>query len=85
MDFIKKPKLTSWCGHDQLIKGEAFSSGFDNLGSSSFCESKGSNGHLGGFKLSDIIGDGGDDNGDFISITMIMNKYGTKFFVRTVL
>ena len=68
-----------------MIKGEAFSSGFDNLGSSSFCESKGTNGHLGGFKLSDIIGDGGDDNGDFISITMIMNKYGTKFFVRTVL
>jgi hypothetical protein len=55
-----------------LIKGEAFSSGFDNLGSGSFSESEGCDGHLGGFKLSDIIGDGGDDNGDFISIT---NKY----------
>jgi len=68
-----------------LIKGEAFSSGFDNLGSGSFSESEGSDGHLGGFKLSDIIGDGANDNGDFISITMIMNKYGTKFFVPTVL
>ena len=57
---------TSWCGHDQLIKGEALSSGFDNLGSGSFSESEGSDSHLGGFKLSDIIGDGGDDNGDFI-------------------
>ena len=61
--------LTCWCGHDQLIKGEAFSSGFDNLGSGSFSESDCSDGHLGGFKLSDIIGDGADDNGDFISIT----------------
>ena len=52
-----------------MIKGEAFSSGFDNLGSGSFSESEGCDGHLGGFKLSDIIGDGGDDNGDFISIT----------------
>ena len=68
-----------------MIKGEAFSSGFDNLGSGSFSESEGCDGHLGGFKLSDIIGDGGDDNGDFISITNDMNKYGTKFFVRTVL
>ena len=57
---------TSWCGHDQLIKGEAFSSGFDNLSSGGFSESECTNGHLGCFKDSNIISHGGDDNGDFI-------------------
>ena len=58
---------TSWCGHDQLIKGEAFSSGFDNLSSGGFGESKGSDGHLCGFhtSCSNIIGDSSDNNGGF--------------------
>ena len=83
----KKPILTCWCGHDQLIKGEAFSSGFDNLSSGSFCESKGSDGHLWGIHTcsSDIIGDSANNNGGFSSNNELMNKYGTKFFVRTVL
>ena len=68
-----------------MIKGEAFSSSFDDLCSGSFSESESSNGHLGGLELSDIVGDGGNNNSDLVSISIKVNKYGTKKFVRTVL
>lgn len=59
--------LTSWSGHNELIEGEAFSTGFDDSCSGGLGESESGNGHLWYIKKSIVISDSANNNGDFIS------------------
>lgn len=66
--YIKKLRiLTSWCGHDQLIESEAFSTCFDDSCSSGLSESESSNCHLWYIKKSIVISDSANNDGDFVS------------------
>lgn len=50
--------------HDQLIKGETFTSSSDNLGTSCLGETKSTDGHLGDGGGTDIVSDSSDNHGD---------------------
>jgi hypothetical protein len=58
---------TSWGGHDQLIKSEAFATGFDDFSSSGFSESKSANRQLWNIKKSIVISNSANTNRNFVS------------------
>ena len=57
---------SSWSGHNELIKGEAFATGLNDLGSSSFGESEGSNSHLWHFNESSVISHSANSDDNFV-------------------
>ena len=69
---------SSWSGHNQLIEGKAFSSGFDDSCSGSLGESKGGNGHLWNIKKSIVISDGGNGNHDFVLSFQKLRNFGDR-------
>ena len=52
-----------------MVQSEALAAGFNDSGSCGFSESEGSDGQLGDFEESNIIGDGSDNHSDSVSIT----------------
>ena len=61
-----KKRRTGWGGHDQLIEGEALTSGLDDSGSSGLGESKSGDSHLWYIKKSIVISYFANNNGDFV-------------------
>ena len=58
---------TSWAGHDQLIKSEAFATGFDDFCPSGLSESEGANRQLWNIKKSIVISNSANTNRNFVS------------------
>ena len=54
----------------ELIKGEDLSSGLQDTGVGSAGDAEGSNGDLGDIKKTNIIGDGSDNNGDLVFLSL---------------
>lgn len=69
---------TGGAAHGQLIEGQAFTASLDDTGTGSLGESHGGNGHLGDIQETDIVSDGGNNDGSlaFSSLAQVLGNGG---------
>jgi hypothetical protein len=62
--------LTSRSTESKLVKGQNFTTSVDDTGTSGLGDTEGGNGHLGDIEETDVVGDGTNNNGDLVLVSL---------------
>ena len=72
----EKTLRTSWGGHNELIEGEALSSGSNDSSSGGLSESKSGNSQFWDFKKSHVISNSGNSHDSLVSSIEVLDDSG---------